>query len=337
MATINMEPRDLDQERRAAEPELNLLLKDEALDEPLYKRLFRGIDDFFFPKKLPPLVLTSKPVPVKDIWGFYNYKGRGAFGSTVVHILALALIIAGTILGKKVVTQVVQQHVELVAPSDDIPTLKPSKTQVGGGGGGGDRDKLQSPKGKLPKQSMEQITPPVMVVRNEHPKLTAEPTVVIPPQVKLANNNMPMMGDPMSHLPSGPPSNGTGSGGGIGSGSGGGIGSGEGPGFGPGRGGGTGGGVFRVGGGVSAPKAIYAPDPEYSEEARKAKYSGTCVLWLIVGRDGRPRDIKVARTLGLGLDEKAIEAVKTWRFEPAQTDGKAVDVQINVEVSFRLY
>ena len=111
----------------------------------------------------------------------------------------------------------------------------------------------------------------------------------------------------------------------------------RGPGFGPGRGGGTGGGVFRVGGGVSAPKAIYSPDPEYSEEARKAKYQGTCVLWLVVGPDGRPRDIRVSRTLGLGLDEKAIEAVKTWRFVPAMKDNKPVAVQINVEVSFRLY
>ena len=95
--------------------------------------------------------------------------------------------------------------------------------------------------------------------------------------------------------------------------------------------------LFHVGGGVSAPKAIYSPDPEYSEEARKAKYQGTCVLWLIVGPDGRPRDIRVARTLGLGLDEKAIEAVKNWRFEPAMKDGKPVAVPINVEVSFRLY
>jgi TonB family protein len=88
---------------------------------------------------------------------------------------------------------------------------------------------------------------------------------------------------------------------------------------------------------VSAPKALYSPDPEYSEEARKAKYQGTCVLWLIVGPDGRPRDIKVARSLGLGLDEKAIEAVKSWKFEPAMKDGKPVAVQINVEVDFRLY
>jgi len=101
--------------------------------------------------------------------------------------------------------------------------------------------------------------------------------------------------------------------------------------------GGIGGGVFRVGGGVSPPRALDTPDPEYSEEARKAKYQGTCVLWLIVGPDGRPRDIKIARSLGLGLDEKAIEAVRNWKFEPAMKDGKPVAVQINVEVSFRLY
>jgi len=184
---------------------------------------------------------------------------------------------------------------------------------------------------------MEQITPPMVVVRNENPKLAVEPTVVVPPQIKLAMNSMPNLGDPMAAIPNGPLSNGTGSGGGIGSGSGGGVGSGEGPGVGPGRGGGIGGGVFHVGGGVSAPKVLYQPDPEYSEEARKAKFQGTCVLSLVVGPDGRPRDLRIARSLGLGLDEKAIEAVRNWRFEPAVKDGKPVAVAINVEVDFRLY
>jgi TonB family protein len=94
--------------------------------------------------------------------------------------------------------------------------------------------------------------------------------------------------------------------------------------------------VFRVGGGVSAPKAIYAPDPEYSEEARKLGHMGTVELRLVVGPDGNPRDIRVVHTLGLGLDEKTIEAVKKWRFEPAMKDGKPVAVQINVVVNFHL-
>jgi|ERR1700686_1149773 len=95
--------------------------------------------------------------------------------------------------------------------------------------------------------------------------------------------------------------------------------------------------VFKVGGGVSAPRAIYNPSPTFSKKARKAKHQGTCVLLLVVGTDGKPRDIRVVRMLGLGLDEEAIKAVKKWTFEPALKDGQPVPVQINVEVNFRLY
>jgi len=318
------------------EPELHLLLVNQTLDEPLWKSLFRNLDDFFFPKKLPPLVLTSKPVPVRDIWGFYNYKGRGVAGSTVIHVLALALIIGATYLGRRIVDVAKPKETVLLIAPDDLPVLPPSKTQSGGGGGGGDRDKLQASPGRLPRQSMQQITPPAAVIRNLNPKLAVEPTIVVPPDIHLQQPNMPELGDPLSRLPS-VPSNGTGYGGGIGSGNGGGVGSGEGPGYGPGRGGGVGGGVFRVGGGVSAPKEIYAPEPEYSEEARKVKHMGTVVLQLVVGSDGLPRDIRVVRTLGLGLDEKAIEAVRKWRFEPAKKDGKPVAALVSVEVDFHLY
>jgi len=311
----------------------------DTVESPWWVSLGSNLKDLINPPKLPPLELTSKPVAVREIWGFYNNKRSGALGSTVVHMLALAAIIGGTLLGRRVVEEVKRQSTQLIAPDigDYVPISNKPHDTIGGGGGGGDRDKFQAPKGKLPKQAMEQFTPPAVVVRNENPKLPMEPTIVVPPQVKLAMTSLPNLGDPLSGIPIGPPSNGTGSGGGIGSGSGGGVGSGEGPGVGPGRGGGIGGGVFRVGGGVSAPRAISTPDPEYSEEARKAKYQGTCVLWLVVGPDGRPRDIRISRTLGLGLDEKAIEAVRNWKFEPAMKDGKPVAVQINVEVSFRLY
>ncbi len=94
--------------------------------------------------------------------------------------------------------------------------------------------------------------------------------------------------------------------------------------------------VYRVGNGVTAPRAVYTPDPEYSEEARQAKCGGEVVLWLIVGADGNAHDVKVVRPFGLGLDEKAVEAVKQWRFEPATKDGQPVAVQVNVETRFRL-
>jgi TonB family protein len=261
----------------------------------------------------------------------YGTKPTNFVYSFLLHMLMAVVLVVST-------SYVVSHRQEIKATVTGVVTdispyiLPQSSTKAGGGGGGGDRDKLAATKGAPPKFAREQFTPPAIVIRNPDPKLPMDPTVVGPPDLKLATGPT---GDPLGVI--GPPSNGTGSGGGIGSGSGGGVGSGRGPGVGPGWGGGIGGGPYRVGGGVSAPKALYAPDPEYSEEARKAKYQGTVVLWVVVGPDGRPRDLKVQRTLGMGLDEKAMEAVRTWKFEPARLNGSPVAVQINVEVNFRLY
>ena len=122
----------------------------------------------------------------------------------------------------------------------------------------------------------------------------------------------------------------------MGSGRGGGIGPGSGAGYGPGSGGNFGGGAYKIGGGVSAPSVIYKVEPEYSEEARKAKFQGTVVLYVVVDEKGNPRDLKVVRPLGLGLDQKAIEAVQKWKFRPGMKDGHPVPVQATIEVNFRL-
>jgi periplasmic protein TonB len=337
MASVEVNPKVENSSASASsEPELHLLM---APQEPLWKSLFCGLDEFFFPKKLPPLKLESKPVPVKDIWGFYNYKKNGALGSTAAHVIVLSLIIGGTIWVRHLVPKAEAKPpvtTKLVDPGDYIP-LKPAKTQAGGGGGGGDRDVLKASQGRLPKFSMEaQITPPAAVIRNPNPKLAVEPTVMVPPDIKIAmNNNMPNLGDPKSTATI--PSNGTGGGSGIGDGYGGGVGSGNGRGVGPGEGMGTGGGVFRPGRGVTPPRVIYQTEPEFSDEARKAKYQGTCVLGLVVDTNGRPTAIRVINALGMGLDEKAIESVKNWKFEPGQKDGHPVPVEIAVEVDFHLY
>ena len=133
-------------------------------------------------------------------------------------------------------------------------------------------------------------------------------------------------------------SNGQGSGGGMGTGSGGGIGSGTGNGYGPGYGGNAGGGVYRVGGGISAPVALVTPEAEFSDEARRAKYQGVVLISLIVDAQGNPQNPRVVRPLGMGLDEKAMEAVRKYKFRPAMKDGHIpVPVMITVEVNFRLY
>jgi periplasmic protein TonB len=282
---------------------------------------------------------TEDPVILPTLFG----EGYGLYGirkstfllSFLAHVLAIALFLTFSsylVTHRHEVGQQIMHVVTDVSPY----VLPPSRTKAGGGGGGGDRDKLVASKGTLPKFSLQQLAPPAVVIRNENPNLPVVPTVVVPPEIHLPLPQTGSLGDPLSSIIA-PPSNGIGSGGGIGSGSGGGVGSGSGPGVGPGSGGGIGGGIYRVGGGVTAPQVIYAPDPEFSEEARKAKYQGVVVLWLIVGTDGRPHDIRVARALGMGLDEKAIEAIRQWRFEPSRKNGSPVAVQVNVEVNFRLY
>jgi periplasmic protein TonB len=264
-------------------------------------------------------------------YGSYPFDRTNIALSMAMHAAVIAVVVSATLWAGKGVQPVRGAHRVLVT---DLYVLPPSIHQSGGGGGGGDRDNIAESAGSLPRFEREQIAPPAVVVQNEQPKLVAEPTVIGPPALTLPPTSQ--IGNPLSAILE-QPSNGPGFGGGIGSANGGGIGSGGGAGVGSGHGGGTGGGVYRVGGGVSAPRAIYDPDPEYSEEARKAKYQGTVLLWLIVGADGKPRDIRVQHSLGMGLDERAIDAVRQWKFEPAMKDGQPVAVQVNIEVSFRLY
>jgi periplasmic protein TonB len=275
----------------------------------------------------------------EQIWGQYNnYRANGVAISAMIHVAVVGLLLSGIFVTHQITQRQERQVVTLIAPSPEDYALPTAKKEISGGGGGGDHDIIPAPKGHPPKAALEQITPPAIVMRNPHPKLTAQPTVVAPPTVTVAENQIPMLGTTTKALmPAAPPSNGTGSGGGIGSGSGGGVGIGHGPGVGAGSGGGIGGGVYRVGGGISAPTATSSPDPDYTEEARRAKKQGTCVLWLIVDSTGHPRDIRVVRGLGFGLDAKALEAVQQWKFNPALKDGKPVDVQISVEVEFHLY
>jgi protein TonB len=217
--------------------------------------------------------------------------------------------------------------------SDYTMKLPPGKDKAGGGGGGGERNPLPATKGKAPKFSFNQIAPPMVHTK---PDSKFEATLLGPPDLKIPSPNMDNYGDPLAKLMN--TSGGPGGGSGIGSGTGTGIGSGEGGGLGPGSGGGTGGGAYRPGvGGVGNPVCVYCPDPKYSEEARKAKYSGVVVLQVVITADGRATDIQVVKGPGLGLEEKAIEAAKQWRFKPAPgPNGKPVPVIVELEITFRL-
>ena len=194
------------------------------------------------------------------------------------------------------------------------------------GGGGGQHDLAPAAKGQLPKFAKEQLlapkAPPTIA-----PKLAVEPTLMIQPDLKMANNMMPNMGAPSSSLAGISMGNGTGTG----------IGSGSGAGYGPGSGGGAGGGVLHVGGGVSEPMVIRQVDPEFSEEARKAKFSGNVEVYLWVDELGNPSHVHVVRGVGMGLDEKAVEAVRQYKFKPAMRNGKPVKVDLYIDVTFQIF
>ena len=300
------------------ENHLERLLIPASVDLPWYKGIVISVKELIHPPKLPPLEVTSKPVKLASLKGLYGgHETTAGLGSVIVHVAVVALLLfAGTL---KPVQQAMKEFVPIFAP--DLRPLQPKPKPEQSKGGGGSPQKTAESKGELPKVAPKSFVPPIRP--QDDPKLALNPTIVAPdmPNINSANYGNPLAG---VGIPS--------AGNGIGTG----IGSGKGPGVGPGSGGGSGGGAYKIGGGVSAPVPVYRPEPEYSEEARKAKWQGAVLLELVVDANGVPQDIKVIRSLGLGLDQKAIEAVQKWRFKPGQKDGKAVPVSANIEVNFRL-
>jgi len=209
---------------------------------------------------------------------------------------------------------------------DDLPLVFSGHN----GGGGGNHDPLPASAGNLPPASLDdQIVPPTVIVPKEMPRLPAPETIMMAPDVKMPQGGQ--IGDPLSRFTT--PSNGPGGPGGIGPGCCDGVGAYEGPYFGSGPPG-----IYPAGKqGVTVPQVIYNPEPSFSDEARKAKMQGSVLLLVVVGKDGHTYNIRVGQSLGMGLDEKAIEAVGRWRFKPATLNGQPVATQIAVEVDFHLY
>jgi protein TonB len=298
------------------------------------------IKEFFSPPKQAPLPPGIKPIKVKDIWSKdenFGWSQAIALGLHAALILLMFVPIFWNVL--PVSTQAKNKGID-VTPLDISPymsKLPAGANKAGGGGGGGDRSQLPATKGRAPKFKWTQFTPPEATIKNPNPKLAMDPSLLGPPDLKVANPPLTNMGDPLAAAVN--YSGGPGGGGGIGTGESGGIGSGSGGGLGPGEGGGTGGGMFRAGvNGVGSPACIYCPQPEYSDEARKAKYQGTVLLDVTVTADGRVINPVVIKGPGLGLEEKALVQVKNWKMRPAiGPGGKPVNCRVQIEVTFHLY
>lgn len=311
-----------------------LVVAEPVPNDSLISSLLRNIRDTFFPRKLPPLVLTSQPVAVVDRMAVKRDPVSSTL-SFLLHAGVLALIIWLMFQARKQFIAPQQAQVTPIQIQPFIPITVPAPKAMGGGGGGGVHQVTPPVKGHLPPIAKMPIVP-VEELKVDHPKLAAAPTVALPPQVKLPQNammpNLGVVSSPQVAVTS----QGSGSGSGFGSGGGGGIGSGMGAGVGPGTGGGYGGGVMSVGGGVSAPVLLRKVEPNFTSQARAANLQGTVSLQLIVDPQGNPEDIRVIGHLGMGLDQQAVAAVRQYKFRPAMFQGHPVPVQMVIEVAFHL-
>jgi len=246
-------------------------------------------------------------------------RSRSMGYATMAHVAAILLI--GVVLAKEAQIHAPVKAVELTDLR--VPPIAPVRSNAIGGGGG-QHDLSPVTKGTPPKFAEVQIVPP-KAPPLEQPKIVMEPTIEVQKDVKMASV-LPQIGVANSAL----------AGLSMGTGRGTGVGSGNGPGMGPGSGGDTGGGPRQVGSGVSAPVLTYSVEPEFSEEARRAKVEGNVIVNLWVDEKGNPSHVRAVGGVGMGLDEKAVEAVKQYRFKPASLNGKPVLVELNIEVIFRI-
>lgn len=217
----------------------------------------------------------------------------------------------------------------------------------GGGGGGGARQRLPAPparragRNSLSNPMPDRRPPPPIPIPPEAPPseeqpLDSEPLPVVVAPLATAPAHAEDRAGVLRAARNATDSRGAGAGGGVGTGTGTGLGEGTGSGVGAGSGGGTGGGPFRPGAGITPPRLLREVKPDYSDEARRASVEGEVVLEIVVRQDGSVGDVRYIRRLGSGLDQRAVEAVRRWRFAPALRHGVPVDVMVEVAVEFRL-
>lgn len=234
-------------------------------------------------------------------------------------------------------------------PADLMRLVFVASPGPGGGGGGGGLSQ-PAPPPKAEREGHARISSPIPE-RREPPPLRPIPAPPEPRPAPVAKvEPLPAIVAPIVVAPvdartragvleqttAQNDSRGPGTGGGVGSGTGTGLGSGDGNGIGPGSGGGTGGGPYRPGSGIEPPQVIREVKADYTEDARRSGVTGDVVLEIVVRRDGTVGDVKIVQGLAGGLNDRAVQAVRQWRFAPARRLGSPVDVVVEVAVEFKL-
>jgi TonB family protein len=268
---------------------------------------------------------------------------RGPFAASgVAHAALVVTIVAATTLGLGKATMLADEQ-EAATTSEVVFLALPGPG--GGGGGGGARETLPPPKAERkgasalssPLPARKAPPEPVAAERPNDPEPPREePLPPIEAPVEAAPSDAQTQAGVLEQTEARTESRGPGAGGGVGSGDGTGLGAGDGNGIGDGSGGGAGGGPYRPGSGVEPPVLLREVRPDYTEQARLAHVEGDLVMEVVVGRDGVVGDVRVVHGLGYGLDERAVQAVRRWRFSPARRHGATVDVRVQVAMEFRI-
>lgn len=280
----------------------------------------QNLREFVFPPKVIPVAVGER---VPEIWSKNGQFSRAQALSAAIHVAVVALIISPFLMNA-VPTATTKPAIGLVPIDLSKYLFKPAAKP--GGGGGGAHDRMPPTRGQAPKFAKLQFAAPTAHPIS-NPQIAMTPTLLSNQAVPLPNIKATSWGDPLSSVL------GDGS---LGNGNGNGIGPGNGNGFGPGNGSGVGG-PFAGSDGYGSPQCIYCPNAQFSDEAVRAKHQGIVLVNALITPDGRAIDIKVVKSLGLGLDENAVAAVRTWRFKPATgPDGKPAAVVQTIEVEFRL-
>lgn len=271
--------------------------------------------------------------------------GSGDLRSRPVFAISSTLQAAVIVAVIAIATLNVAPEVAAVRGEDHPPTAMQlvflaTEGPGGGGGGGGLQQPEPPPPAKLEGtkkiSSPIRAAPPVSIAPPRRPILSAQPTApIVAPIAAMPADSRTRAGVP-EDTRADADSHGPGRSGGTGSGTGMGVGPGDGSGVGPGSGGGFGGGPFRPGSGIDAPRLLREVKADYTEDARRRGLAGEVVLEIVVRSDGSVGDVKILQGLGSGLDGRAVEAVRQWRFAPAQRQGTPVDVYVEVAVEFKL-
>jgi TonB family protein len=292
-------------------------------------------------------VLADPEGQAEDAAEFRFRRTKARCASATIHIAGIAIAVA--LIQHRGAAPPPQEARVFINPAPVYFPFESTGPDGGGGGGGGKLEKRPPAGGRMPETSRVQLLAPDPT--DPQPLMPAEDTMTAAPSVQMPidilQDQSLSIGD-LSAPPTSSRSSGPGGGGGIGTGTGTGVGAGFGAGVGPGSGGGMGGGSgggigggvgpYVAGGNVKSPVPISQPLPLYTEDARRAKVEGLVVIQAIVRKDGSVDSFRVLRGLGYGLDESAIHTIANkWRFQPGTINGVPVDVQANIEVSFRLY